>query len=98
MSALADYIDASIGRKPLSLLIKNCKLLNVFTGEIYSTSIGIYKDKLVLVDDAPNRSEVENVIDADGMLALPGLSDTDVQVESSVVIPYRCGEAVLPHG
>src|SRR5579875_900065 len=61
MSALADYIDASIGRKPLSLLIKNCKLLNVFTGEIYSTSIGIYKDKIVLVDDAPNRSEVENV-------------------------------------
>src|SRR5579884_3600731 len=98
MSALADYIDASIGRKPLSLLIKNCKLLNVFTGEIYSTSIGIYKDKIVLVDDAPNRSEVENVIDADGMLALPGFIDTHLHVESSMVIPYRFAEAVLPHG
>jgi adenine deaminase len=98
MSALSDYIDASIGRKPLSLLIRNCKLLNVFTGEIYSTSIGIYKDKIVLVDDAPNRKEVEKVVDADGMVALPGFIDTHLHVESSMVTPYRFAEAVLPHG
>ena len=98
MSALADYIDASIGRKPLSLLITNCKLLNVFTGEIYTTSIGIYEDRIVLVDNGQNRNRAERVIDAEGMLALPGFIDTHLHVESSMVTPYRFAEAVLPHG
>ncbi|MEM3685318.1 MAG: hypothetical protein QXT39_06625, partial [Conexivisphaerales archaeon] len=57
MSALPDYVDASIGRKTLSLLITNCKLLNVYTGELYPTSIGIYKDRIVIVDGQAAKRE-----------------------------------------
>lgn len=98
MSALADYIDASLGRKQLSILIRNCKLLNVFTGEIYRTSIGIYKDRIVIVDSDSSSRGAEKVINAEGMIALPGFIDTHLHVESSMVTPYRFAEAVVPHG
>ncbi|MEM0117440.1 MAG: adenine deaminase [Conexivisphaerales archaeon] len=98
MSALSDFIDASIGRRELSLLLTNCRLLNVYTGEVYPTSIGIYGEKIVIVDENATKRRAEKVIDAKGMIAIPGFIDTHLHVESSMVTPYRFAEAVLPHG
>lgn len=98
MSNISDYIEASLGKRRLSLLIKNCKLLNVFTGEVYRTSIGVYKEKIVIVHEDLSKRDAEQVIDAEGMLAVPGLIDTHLHVESSMVTPSRFAEAVLPHG
>jgi adenine deaminase len=95
---LRDYISAALGKKKLTLQIRNARLLNVFTGETYETSIGVYKDRIVYVG-APSRGlEATRSIDAEGMTAIPGLIDTHLHVESTMVTPSRFAEATLPHG
>lgn len=95
---LGEYVSAALGKRKLTLLIRNAKLLNVFTGETYSTSIGIYKDRVVYVGTSPGRLKAAETIDAKGMTAIPGLIDSHLHVESSMVTPSEFAEATLPHG
>jgi adenine deaminase len=97
-SRVADYIEASLGDRPLSVLIKDAELLNVYTGELYRCSIGIYRDRIVLVSPDDIRNRADRVLDARGYTAIPGLVDSHLHVESSMVTPWRFAEAVIPHG
>ena len=94
---VADNVSAALGKKKLTLLIKNANLLNVFTGETYRASIGVYGDRIVYVGQEAGL-EATRTIDAAGMTAIPGLIETHMHVESSMVTPSRFAEAVLPHG
>ena len=94
---VADYVAAALGKRKLTLLIRNTNLLNVFTGETYEASIGAYGDKIVYVGK-DSGLEATRTIDAAGMTAIPGLIETHMHVESSMVTPSRFAEAVLPHG
>jgi adenine deaminase len=95
---VAELVSAALGKRKLSLLIKNASLLNVFTGEIYETSIGVYGDRVAYVGPLSEAPVASRTMDADGMTAIPGLIDTHMHVESSMVTPSRFAEAVLPHG
>jgi adenine deaminase len=93
----AEFVSAALGKRRLTLFISNARLLNVFTGETYETSIGVYKDRIVYI--GPSKAlEATKVIDAAGMTAIPGLIDSHMHVESSMVTPSRFAEATLPHG
>lgn len=99
MSALLkEYISASLDKRKLTLLIRKAILLNVFTGETYETSIGVYKDKIVYVGTASTGLTATQTIDAEGKIAIPGLIDSHLHVESSMVTPSKFAEATLPHG
>jgi adenine deaminase len=93
-----DRISAALGRRKLSLLIEDAKLLNVFTGETYETSIGVYRDRVVYVGDKAGVPSASKTIDARGLTAIPGMVETHMHVESSMVTPSRFAEAALPHG
>jgi adenine deaminase len=93
-----EYISAALGKRKLTLLVKDAKLLNVFTGETYETSIGVYRDRIVCVGDFSENLSAIKTIDAKGMTAIPGLIDSHLHVESSMVTPSRFAEATLPHG
>jgi len=95
--SLGEYVSAALGKRRLTLLIRNATLLNVFTGETYETSIGVYKERIVYVG-APNGFAATKTIDAKGMTAIPGLIDSHLHIESSMVTPSRFAEATLPHG
>jgi adenine deaminase len=95
---IEDLVSASLGRIPLSLLVRNAQVLNVFTGEILRGSIGIFKDTIVFVGSEAPAQKVENIIDAKGAYAIPGLIDTHLHIESTMMIPSRFAEAVLPRG
>ena len=95
---VSERISAVLGKRKLTLLIKGAELLNVFTGETYETSIGVYKDKIVYVGDAAEAPSASKTIDARGLTAIPGLVETHMHVESSMVTPSRFAEAALPHG
>ena len=94
---VADLVSAALGRKELTLLIRNANLLNVFTGETYGASIGVYGDRIVYVGQDSSLAAA-TTIEAAGMTAVPGLVETHMHVESSMVTPPRFAEAVLPHG
>ena len=94
---VADFVAAALGKKELTLLLRNASLLNVFTGETYGASIGVYKDRIVYVGQDAGLRALKTV-DAAGMTAVPGLIETHMHVESSMVTPPRFAEAALPHG
>ncbi|UOQ46618.1 adenine deaminase [Gracilibacillus caseinilyticus] len=92
-------ISAARGEAALDLAIENIQLVNVFSGEIYPAAIGIYQDKIVHVTRPGETSLAANqVIDGQGKFAIPGLIDTHLHIESSMLTPGAYAEAVLPHG
>ncbi len=95
---LDEYILAALGKKKLTLLIKDAMLLNVFTGELYETSIGVYKDRIVYVGTASENFKATMTINAKGMTAIPGLIDSHLHIESSMMTPTNFAKATLPHG
>lgn len=92
-------IEAAVGKTPFDLAVVNVQLVNVYTAEIYKADIGIVENKIAYVGEAgayPLQARKE--IDAGGFYAVPGLIDSHLHIESSMVIPTRFAEAVLPHG
>lgn len=92
---IAGYVEAALGERDLTLLIRGASVLNVFSGELEELNIGIYRDRIVYLGREERRSE--KVMDVRGV-AVPGFIDTHLHIESSMVTPVRFAEAVLPHG
>ncbi len=97
---LREIISASLGRIPFTLLVENARIVNVFTGEILKDhSIGIYKETIVYVGKPESKRFLSKKrLDAKGQFAIPGLIDTHLHVESSMMTPQRFASAILPHG
>jgi len=93
-----EFVSAALGQRKLTLLIKNANLLNVYTGETYEAAIGVYKKRIVYVGPDSGAPAASNSIDARGLTAIPGLIESHMHVESSMVTPSRFAEAALPHG
>lgn len=93
-------IEASLGKTPIDLLITNVRLANVLTGEIYPTDIAIYGGQIVAVEPPgtqPQR-QASRVLDGNGQLMVPGLIDSHLHIESSLVTSAPFAEAVLRRG
>ncbi len=90
-------VQTARGDVPFDLVLRNVRLVNVYTREQYETSIGICGDKISYVGDL-EEIKSKDVFDAKGMYAIPGLIDSHLHIESSMVTPPRFAEAVLPHG
>ena len=51
-------IDAAAGQTGLDLLVKNVRLANVLSGEIYPADVGVFQGRIAAVEPAesqPNR-------------------------------------------
>lgn len=92
-------IEAARGDRPLDLVIRGGSLLNVYTGEMYPADIGIFGDRIAVVDrDRQWNLTADTMIDATGLTAIPGFVDTHVHIESTMVTPPNFARAVLPFG
>lgn len=92
--ALKKLIDTAAGRIPADVLIKNCKIVNVFSGEITEGNIAISGSQIAGIGDY----EGIEVIDAGGRYAAPGFIDSHIHIESSYVSPEEIGRLLVPHG
>ncbi|MEG2869285.1 MAG: adenine deaminase [Terrisporobacter sp.] len=96
-------IEAAIGKKPCDLLIKNAKIVNVFTGEIYNGNIGVYDGFIAHISCSIDNSEILNIesknqYDAKGKYVIPGLIDSHIHIESTLMTPRNFAKAVIPCG
>ena len=91
---LKKLIDTAAGRIPADLVIKNCKVVNVFSGEIISGDIAVSGSKIAGIGEYEGRE----VVDAEGSYAVPGLIDSHIHIESSYVTPEEIGRLLVPHG
>ncbi|WP_139024217.1 adenine deaminase [Desulfosporosinus sp. OT] len=88
------------GKLKADLVIKNGKLVNVFTGEIQlNTDVAIKLGRIALVGDAAVAIGEETVIiEAQGMYLVPGFIDGHLHVESSLMTVGEYAKATIPHG
>src|SRR6516165_9621240 len=92
-------VEAARGDRALDLVIRGGTLANVFTGELYPADVGISGDRIAVVDrEAQFGLEGTYVLDARGLTICPGLIDTHVHIESTMVTPPSYARAVLPLG
>nr|MBI2905681.1 adenine deaminase [Chloroflexota bacterium] len=100
MNALTDLqyqIRAALGQRPLDLLVRNVRLVDVYAEKIVETDIGICGDRIVSVLRNESR-ETQRTLDANGRYALPGFIDAHIHIESALLTPDRLAEVVVPTG
>ena len=91
---LRKLIDTAAGRVPADLVIKNCKIVNVFSGKIQEGDIAFSGNQIAGI----GVYEGKKVIDAEGRYAAPGFIDSHIHIESSYVSPEEIGRMLVPHG
>ena len=93
---LKNLIDTAAGRKKADLVIKNCKIVNVFSGEIEDGEIAITAGKII--GTGAVEYDGKEVFDAAGAFAAPGFIDAHIHIESSYISPEQLGSMLVPHG
>lgn len=91
---LKKLIDTAAGRIPADLVIKNCKVVNVFSGKIVEGDIAVSGGQIAGIGNY----EGKEVVDAKGRYAAPGFIDSHIHIESSYVSPEEIGRLLVPHG
>ncbi|MEO1195816.1 MAG: adenine deaminase C-terminal domain-containing protein [Pseudomonadota bacterium] len=94
----ARAVRAAQGLEPFDLLITGGRVMDMVTGQRRRADIGIVGGLIASVHaHDPDRAASEQ-IDATGCHIAPGLIDTHMHVESSMVTPAEYAAAVVPRG
>ena len=84
-----------MGRKKADLVIKNCRVVDVFNGAVIDGDIAVCEG---IIAGVGNKYSGEKEIDADGLYAAPGFIDSHIHIESTYVSPEELGRLIVPHG
>ncbi|MCB2168690.1 MAG: adenine deaminase [Deltaproteobacteria bacterium] len=87
-------IAVARGDQPADLLLRNGKLVNVYSGEILEVDIAVAAGRVAGFGPRSARSEV----DLQGRFVAPGFIDAHVHIESAMASPAEFARAVLPRG
>ncbi|MFA5523833.1 MAG: adenine deaminase [Tissierellales bacterium] len=93
-SEIKQKIDLAYGRIKPELVLKNARIVNVFSHEIIDGDIAINQGKIVGIGTYAGKKE----IDLEGKFVAPGLIDGHVHIESSMVTPTQFARAIVPRG
>lgn len=85
-------IKTALGEQKPDLVLRNARVVNVFTGEILTGDIAIKDGYIAAV------GSYEGGVDLGGRYVVPGLIDAHCHVESSMVTPPAYCAEVLRHG
>jgi len=91
---LKKRIDIAAGRTAADFVIKNCKIVNVYTHEIEEGDIAFSDGKIAGIGTYDGKE----TMDGAGKYAIPGLIDGHIHIESSYVTPEEIGRLLAPHG
>lgn len=95
-SSLRNLISAAAGRIKADVVIKNCRIVNVLSGEISSGEVAIFDGKIIGM--GATEYDGEKIFDADGKFLAPGFIDGHIHIESSYVSPEQLGRIIIPRG
>ena len=91
---LARQIGAAKGEIVPDLVLKNGKIVNVFSGEILEGDVAVHEGMIVGIGSYDGCC----VEDVRGCYIAPGFMDGHFHVESAMLAPRELAGAVLPHG
>ncbi len=92
---VAELIRIARGEQPADLVLRNARLVNVFSGQIEHTDIAIAGAQIAGLGAG---YQGRHSIDLAGAYVAPGLIDAHVHIESSMATPPQFARAVLPRG
>src|SRR5688500_11356305 len=81
------------GETPADLLLKNARIVNVFSGEVESADVAITGGIIAGVGTGYDATEI---VDLRGAYVGPGLIDAYVHIESSLCLPAQLAAAIVP--
>ena len=90
---LEKLIKVGRGEEPADLVIKNGRLVNVLSEEIYETDIAIVDDTIAGISKGYKGKEE---IDVKGAYVSPSFIDGHVHLESSMLMPSEFAKMVVP--
>jgi adenine deaminase len=91
---LEELIQVARGEVEADLLLKNARLVNVFSGNIHNADVAIHRTRVVGFGDY----RVGEVIDLQGQYLCPGFIDGHVHIESSMLRVSEFARVVVPQG
>ncbi|MBP5448919.1 MAG: adenine deaminase [Spirochaetales bacterium] len=91
---LRKRIEIAQGKRPADTVIKNAKIVNVYSHDITEGDIAISDGVIAGIGTYSGVNE----INADGCYAIPGLIDSHIHIESSFLSPEEFGRMVVPFG
>ncbi|WKL22001.1 adenine deaminase [Agrobacterium tumefaciens] len=91
-------VAAARGDAPFDVLIAGGTLVDVVTGELRAADIGIVGPLIASIHEPASRSDAAQIIDATSAYVSPGLIDTHMHIESSMVTPAAYAAAVVARG
>lgn len=97
LSELKSTIRAGLGKEACDVALCNVKLVNVFSKEIYPTTIYIKDRRIVSICQDANLP-AKDYVDCEGKFALPGFIDTHMHFESTMLTPESLAAFVVEKG
>lgn len=91
---LIHQIRTASKKEPADLVIKNGKVIDVFSGELLETDVAITDEMIIGLGDY----EGKEIIDAQGRFISPALIDAHVHIESSLLTPGAFSDVLAAHG
>ena len=90
-------LSAALGNHPFDLILRNVRLVDVYSEQIRTASLGISGERIVAVDPPPD-APAKEIVDCNQQYALPGLIDTHVHVETTLLTPEALADVLTPWG
>ena len=91
---LKKRIRVAAGKEPADLVIRNARIVNVFTHEIVEGDIAVCGGFVAGI----GAYDGHETFDAAGKFALPGFIDSHIHIESSMVTPEEFSRLLVPRG
>lgn len=94
-----DLVSVALGEEKAELVIKDGKIINVLSREVHKSDVAIKGERIALVGAADHTiGENTKIIDAENLFLAPGLIDTHIHIEASMLTPTQFARASLPRG
>ncbi len=92
---LKRLIDMAAGREPADIILRNAKIVNVFTKEIVDGDIAISDGIIVGVG---KYDKARQIVDLKGKYVSPGFIDAHLHIESTMVMPVELAHTIASKG
>lgn len=90
-------IQVARGRQPADLVLRNGRVVNVLSNEIYPADIAIYAGRIAGLGAAGSYGGAVEM-DLGGAFVAPGLIEAHTHVESALLTPGEFARAIAAHG
>jgi len=92
---MRDLVPVALGTEPADTILRNARIVNVYTGRIETGNIALFRKRIAGIGDYEDAGET---IDLKGHYVVPGFIDAHLHIESSMVSPREFARAVLSRG